>query len=185
MKKKSIWVITSVILVTALVAGSVYAFYKGNVDGVWGEIDQLQYLDIIGQIGFDPGTEWGTGNLSTADNTMVRNPDECTGDIDGSDPFDPPGHGIGFADGTVSGLGSHVYTCNGNGLVISEYVETSTGIQAIEIFNATDYPVSLLGVKLQIFYDGSSTAGTTIDLTTNAILGANDVYVLRIKILPM
>lgn len=178
MKKKSIWIFTSVLLVTALVAGSVYAFYKGNIDGVWGEIDQLQYLDIIGQIGYDPGTEWGTGNLSTADNTMVRNPDECLGDIDGSDPFDPAGHGIGYLDGTVSGLGSHTYTCNGNGLIISEYVETSTGIQAIEIFNATNYPIALLGVKLQIFYDGSPTAGTTIDLTTNAILAANDVYVI-------
>ena len=178
MRKKRFLTITVVLIVTAMVAGSVYAFYKGNVDGVWGQIDQLQYLDIIGQIGYDPGTEWGTGNLSTADNTMVRNPDECLGDIDGSDPFDPAGHGIGYLDGTVSGLGSHTYTCNGNGLIISEYVETSTGIQAIEIFNATNYPIALLGVKLQIFYDGSPTAGTTIDLTTNAILAANDVYVI-------
>ena len=29
-------------------------------------------IDVIGQIGFDPGTEWGTGLTSTADNTLRR-----------------------------------------------------------------------------------------------------------------
>jgi len=29
-------------------------------------------IDVIGQIGFDPGTEWGTGVTSTADNTLRR-----------------------------------------------------------------------------------------------------------------
>src|SRR5688572_27803546 len=29
-------------------------------------------LDVIGQIAFDPGTEWGTGLTSTADNTLRR-----------------------------------------------------------------------------------------------------------------
>ena len=31
-------------------------------------------IDVIGQIGFDPGTEWGTGLTSTADNTLRRKP---------------------------------------------------------------------------------------------------------------
>ena len=29
-------------------------------------------IDVIGQIGFDPGTEWGSGLTSTADNTLRR-----------------------------------------------------------------------------------------------------------------
>lgn len=187
MKKKSIWIITSVLLVTALVAGSVYAFYKGNIDGVWGQIDQLQYIDIIGQIGVDPGTQWGTDPISTADNTIRRNPGICMGDINGTDAFDPGPYGTGYADKTLTGLGSHDYNCNGNGLIISEYVETSAyttnpsdtgGGQAIEIFNATNFPIALLGYKLQIYYDGSTTAGLTIDLTTNAILAAHDVWVV-------
>ncbi len=184
MRKKRFLTITVVLIVTAMVAGSVYAFYKGNIDGVWGEIDELQYLDIIGQIGFDPGTEWGSGFISTRDNTMVRKPNICSGDTDGSDPFDPVPYGIGFADKTLSNLGSHTYNCNGNGLIISEYVETSnytdgtTGEgRAIEIFNATMYPISLLGYKLQIYTNGSTTA-TTIDLTTNAILAPHDVWVV-------
>lgn len=178
MKKKSIWIFTSVLLVAALVAGSVYAFYKGNIDGVWGEIDQLQYIDVIGQIGFDPGTEWGTGDISTADNTIVRKPEICSGDTVGSDPFDPVPFGIGHPDGTTTNLGAHTYSCNGNDLIISEYVETSGDRQAIEIFNTTEFPIALQGYKLLIFYNGSSTASTTIDLTTNAVLGPKEVWVV-------
>ena len=29
-------------------------------------------IDSIGQLGFDPGTEWGSGLTSTADNTLRR-----------------------------------------------------------------------------------------------------------------
>ena len=37
---------------------------KGGADG--------PVLDSIGQVGFDPGTEWGTGLTSTVDNTLRR-----------------------------------------------------------------------------------------------------------------
>src|SRR5689334_3066687 len=46
-------------------------------------------LDVIGQIGFDPGTQWGIGDASTADNTLRRLTSVRTGDPDGSDAFDP------------------------------------------------------------------------------------------------
>src|SRR5215204_6348456 len=32
----------------------------------------LEPIDSFGQVGFDPGTEWGTGLVSTADNTLRR-----------------------------------------------------------------------------------------------------------------
>jgi predicted extracellular nuclease len=46
-------------------------------------------IDAIGQAGFDPGTEWGTGLVSTADNTLRRLPAVCAGDVNPSDVFDP------------------------------------------------------------------------------------------------
>ena len=46
-------------------------------------------LDVIGQIGNDPGTEWGTGLTSTADNTLRRKPAICQGDTNGADAFNP------------------------------------------------------------------------------------------------
>ncbi len=61
-------------------------------------------LDSVGQVVFDPGTEWGTGLTSTADNTLRRKagagPDTATGD-----PFDPAGEWDGFPTDTFDGLG--------------------------------------------------------------------------------
>jgi predicted extracellular nuclease len=64
-------------------------------------------LDVIGQIGFDPGTEWGTGLTSTADNTLRRKPTVLAGDPDGSDAFDPAVEWDGFATDAFDGLGQH------------------------------------------------------------------------------
>ncbi len=62
-------------------------------------------LDIIGQVGFDPGIEWGTGNTSTADNTLRRKCAVTTGDTNGADAFDPATEWAGFATDTFTGLG--------------------------------------------------------------------------------
>ncbi|HRN33762.1 MAG TPA: lamin tail domain-containing protein [Saprospiraceae bacterium] len=69
-------------------------------------------VDVIGQIGFDPGTEWGSGNTSTADNTIRRKSSVKKGDSDGSNAFDPSVEWDGFAMNTFSGLGSHDSECN-------------------------------------------------------------------------
>lgn len=70
-------------------------------------------LDVIGQIGFDPGSEWGSGLVSTADNTLQRAATFCAGDVDGSNVFDPSVEWSGFAQDTVTGLGSHTANCGG------------------------------------------------------------------------
>ena len=69
--------------------------------------------DVIGQVGFDPGTEWGTGLTSTADNTLRRAHTVCAGDLDGSDAFDPATEWDGYANNTFDGLGAHTATCDG------------------------------------------------------------------------
>ncbi len=66
-------------------------------------------LDVIGQIGFDPGAEWGTGDTSTADNTLRRKPTITAGDPNGADAFDPAVEWDGFATNTFGGLGAHTY----------------------------------------------------------------------------
>jgi cysteine-rich repeat protein len=62
-------------------------------------------LDIIGQIGFNPGTEWGSGLASTADNTLRRKCAVTTGDTVGNDAFVPATEWTGFAVDTFAGLG--------------------------------------------------------------------------------
>ena len=64
-------------------------------------------LDVIGQIGFDPGSEWGSGLTSTQDNTLRRKESVMQGDNDGGDTFDPAVEWDGFATDTFAGLGSY------------------------------------------------------------------------------
>jgi predicted extracellular nuclease len=66
-------------------------------------------VDAIGQVGFNPGTEWGTGDTSTMDNTLRRNASISAGDADPNDPFDPAVQWTGFPTNTFDGLGSHVF----------------------------------------------------------------------------
>ena len=68
-------------------------------------------IDVIGQIGFDPGTEWGTGLASTFDNTLRRKLSICAGDTNGADSFAPSTEWDGFATDEFGGLGAHVSNC--------------------------------------------------------------------------
>lgn len=65
-------------------------------------------VDVIGQIGFDPGTEWGSGLTSTADNTLRRKGTITAGDTNGTDAFDPAVEWDGFATNAFDGLGSGI-----------------------------------------------------------------------------
>jgi predicted extracellular nuclease len=69
-------------------------------------------IDAIGQVGFDPGTQWGTDLISTADNSIRRIDSVCAGDVNESDGFDPAIEWEGFATDTFDGLGSHTATCS-------------------------------------------------------------------------
>jgi uncharacterized protein len=71
-------------------------------------------LDVIGQVGFDPGTEWGSGLTSTQDNTLRRKPTIEAGDTNGADAFDPSAQWDGFATNAFGGLGSHTITTGGD-----------------------------------------------------------------------
>jgi predicted extracellular nuclease len=65
-------------------------------------------VDVIGQIGFDPGSEWGSGLTSTADNTLRRKNTVTAGDTNGADAFDPSLEWDGFATNTFDGLGGGI-----------------------------------------------------------------------------
>jgi predicted extracellular nuclease len=104
-------------------------------------------LDVIGQIGFNPGTEWGTGLVSTADNTLRRKDGICAGDPDGSNVFDPSVEWAGFATNTFDGLGAHTSSCSLPPTppepVINEFSASTAGtdVEYVEVYGdpATDY----------------------------------------------
>jgi len=64
-------------------------------------------VDVIGQAGFDPGSEWGTGLASTSDNTLRRKITVTQGDTNPSDDFDPAIEWDGYANDTFNGLGQY------------------------------------------------------------------------------
>jgi predicted extracellular nuclease len=122
-------------------------------------------VDSIGQVGVDPGTEWGLGLISTADNTIRRLPTVCTGDINPTDVFDPAVEWEGFANNTFDGLGSHTATCGGPvSPVINEFSASTAGpdVEYVEIKAAPDTDLSNLTV-LEIEGDFSGTNTGTID----------------------
>ncbi len=73
-------------------------------------------LDSIGQVGFDPGSEWGSGVASTADNTLRRKATVKVGDLVVNDAYDPSAEWDGYAVDTFDGLGTHASDCSGPGL---------------------------------------------------------------------
>lgn len=64
-------------------------------------------IDSIGQVGVDPGTEWGSGDNSTQNNTLVRDDSIMVGDKDGYDAFDPATQWMGYSQNNFSFLGAH------------------------------------------------------------------------------
>ncbi|MBK7044109.1 MAG: lamin tail domain-containing protein [Rhodanobacteraceae bacterium] len=73
-------------------------------------------LDVIGQIGTDPGSEWGTSPTSTANSTLIRKAAVCIGDTDGTNPFNPATEWDGTANPVANlaygDLGSHTANCS-------------------------------------------------------------------------
>lgn len=120
-------------------------------------------IDVIGQIGYDPGNEWGSGLISTADNTIRRIDTVCAGDIDGSDVFDPSLEWQGFATDTFDGLGSHSVNCDAEDA--APEVDSTFPVD-----NATDFPI---GENLQVnFTEAVNTNGNWFDLSCS-VSGSN------------
>ncbi len=98
-------------------------------------------IDIVGQIGFDPGSEWGSGLISTADNTLRRKSTVCAGDTDGSNVFDPSVEWDGFAIDNTTDLGSHTATCGGT-TVAPTVTSTTPAANATDIAPAANVSVT-------------------------------------------
>jgi hypothetical protein len=65
-------------------------------------------VDVFGQIGFDPGTAWSAGGVSTLDHTLRRNCAVTTGDPNGANAFDPSLEWSQLAVNALADLGQYV-----------------------------------------------------------------------------
>lgn len=73
-------------------------------------------------------------------------------------------------------IGGMLATPGHAGLVISEYVEGSSNNKAVELRNTGSAPVDLTAWELQVYFNGSSTPGLTIDLAGEVAAGGHFVF---------
>lgn len=68
-------------------------------------------LDVIGQIGVDPGTNWSDFDVETSEQTLRRYSFIQKGDNNGSDVFNPGDEWETYPQNTLWGLGYHATEC--------------------------------------------------------------------------
>jgi predicted extracellular nuclease len=85
-------------------------------------------IDVIGQIGVDPGIAWGTAPTSTANSTLRRKISVTDGDANGFDAFDPAVEWDGFPQDSFDDLGHYT----GGGGPISHCGEPTQPIHVIQ-----------------------------------------------------
>ena len=140
-------------------------------------------VDVIGQLGFDPGSQWGTGDTSTQNNTIQRMDTVCQGDTDETNTFVPATEWNGFPQDTYTGLGSHTANCgDGPPSVVSTSPVNGTPNVALNANITVNFnePVTLGGswIDITCTTSGTVTAVTTggpqnytIDPTTDFVSG--------------
>ena len=131
-------------------------------------------LDVMGQVGFDPGTSWGSGPTTTQDHTLRRKASVSTGDTNPSNSFDPAVEWDGYPVDTFAGLGSHAATCARPDVLINELdsdTPSADTAEFVELFDGGAGNTSLDGLAVVLFNgdDDRSYAAFDLDgLATNA-----------------
>ena len=97
-------------------------------------------LDCIGQVGFDPGNEWGSGSASTANNTIRRKAAVTFGDTTIDDAYDPLPEWDGYAEDDIVGLGTHTNDCTST--LPSPPILDSVGDQTVFLGDTLQFPVA-------------------------------------------
>ena len=120
-------------------------------------------LDSIGQVGFDPGSEWGSGFASTADNTLRRKTTITSGDTAINFAFNPAEEWEGYAQDTFDHLGIYQGSSNGEGNPAGNCGERATLISSIQGSGATSpllgNPLSIEGIVVADFQNTNELGG--------------------------
>ena len=133
-------------------------------------------IDAIGQTGFNPGTEWGSGLTSTQNNTLQRNTDITTGDNNVFNTFNTATEWTGFATDTIDNLGTYAGSivtppppppAPAQQILINELDADTTGsdtAEFIELFDGGAGNQDLSGYVLVLFNGNGDSVYAAYDL---------------------
>ena len=153
-----------------------------------------RFLDVFGEIGFDPGNGWPFVNalgqtIGTFNITLIRNVDITEGYVSVLDPFNTNAEWSSPADMAVfDSVASHTFLgCSSrpvifppcSELIISEYLQNPGDDQALELFNPLNVDVNIADYQIHIFEDGSNVATHIFGLS--GLILKDDVYVIANK----
>lgn len=151
--------------------------FNGDDSLVLRRIADHAVLDSFGQVGFDPGTEWRNGDVSTLNMTLVRKPTVCSGDVIPDDEFNPGLEWIAYEINTYAYLGLHTANCDGSSPT-GPTVESIVPASGANVPKTTDITITFseaVTVSAGWYDITCSVSGTHTAVVTDA----NPVYTLN------
>lgn len=138
-------------------------------------------LDVIGELGVDPGTQWGSGSSGFQNHTQRRIASVCEGDTNASDTF-TTNEWSGFGQNNTDNIGSHTANCDGGSttpaILINEVDVDTPGTDTAEFIELLGpSSTSLNGLVLVLFNGGDDASYQSFDLD-GQITDANGYFVV-------
>lgn len=134
-------------------------------------------VDSIGQVGFDPGTQWGDATLGTLNNTLCRIDSATIGDTDTSDAFDPSLEWEAKGEDNTDGLGE--LGCDAapapGAVIFTQYIEGSSNNKALEVANLGTAAVDLSTYTVERYSNGGVVPAL---IPLSGSLETGDVFVI-------
>lgn len=130
-------------------------FFNGN-DAIK-LINNERVIDLIGNIGEDPGTEWSDASCGTQNVTMIRNPSVERGNPSCSDSFLPSNEWTCEAQNYNLDLGKHTSacspTCGANAMVLAGSTTTTSLVCEDGAWTYYEDPINLGSYIFAIEWD--------------------------------
>lgn len=134
-------------------------------------------VDVIGQIGTDPGTQWA-GTCGAQNITLIRNASVVAGDTDGSNAFTTDTEWSCTTVNDVSNLGSHVISCSSGTPeinVLGNSVSIASGTTDVTTTNDTFFgAVSTSSATIVKTFTIQNTGDGTLTLSGNPVISTGD-----------
>ncbi|MBT2734475.1 endonuclease [Bacillus sp. ISL-7] len=130
-------------------------------------------IDVIGQVGIDPGTAWGT-TVKTLDQTIVRKSSVTAGDSNPNDAFDPVTEWDSLGVNVFTNLGSH--TMDGESTPVETKVAnvtTSPAAGAVAAGTKVSLATATADAKIHYTTDGTTPTAASIEYTAPIDISAD------------